>query len=692
LALGLLAVSGAAGAVGPSDAAQAEQRMVELRAEIAHNDELYFKQAAPEITDYAYDQLKRELRRLERLYPEFAGGEEARVGDDRSGDFPGVRHEVPMLSLNKSYEEGELAAYCRRVEQQLGRTDLTWVLEPKFDGLAISVVYEHGRFCRASTRGDGHEGDDVTANVRAIRGLPMRLRAGSGEAQAIPALVELRGEVYLAYADFNRINVEREEAGLEPYAHPRNLAAGTLKQDDPAEVAHRHLSIVFYGWGAWEPAASQPASQLELHRKVAAWGLPGVKDLREVHRFAEVWAGVREFQQLRARWPFPVDGAVLKLNDVALQRKLGDGPAAPNWAIAYKYPPEQAASRLRAVVWQVGRTGVLTPVAVFDPVTIGGTTITRASLFNREHIRRLGLRIGDWVEIEKAGEVVPQIAAVDASKRPPDAAPYGLPERCPECQTRLIEAGAQLRCPNADCPAQVRRRLVHFTSEGGVAITGLGPTLVDALVGAGLAKTPADLYRLDRARLAPVLQGKAADNLLAAIGRSRRAPLWRYVAGLGIPRVGPASARILARRFPTLAELAAVRREDLLTAEDQPVLAGLGRSTTLAVWAYFAEDEHRRMVAELGAAGVQPAAASAAKSGPLAGKVFVLTGTLPGLTREEATRLILAGGGEVHASVSGATDYLVAGENPGNKLDEAKRRGVRAISEAQLRRLLAADD
>lgn len=680
-----------AGAAVMPDAMQGKARIVELRAEIAHHDELYFKQSAPEISDYDYDLLKRELRRLEQLYPELVADADQAVGDDRSGDAPAVSHAVPMLSLNKSYDEEELRSYCMRVERQLGRSDLEWVLEPKYDGLAISVTYEQGHFVRASTRGNGREGDDVTANVRQLRGLPMQLH---GKAAApVPDVVELRGEVYLAYADFNRINAEREADGLELYAHPRNLAAGTLKQSDPDEVARRRLSIVFYGWGTWSPETSAPATQLELHQRVRDWGLPSVRELRAVHGFAEIWQGVQDFQNRRAQWRFPADGVVLKLNDVRLRAQLGSGPAAPNWAIAYKYAPAQAVTRLRDIKLQIGRTGLVTPVAEFDAVTLDGTTVTRASLHNRDFIGRLDLRIGDWVRVEKAGEVVPQIAGVELTKRQNELPAYVFPAVCPECHTTLVAVPgeAAVRCPNAACPAQVRRGLEHFASTGGVDIKGLGPAMIDALVAAGEVKTPADFYRLDRSRLGAVTGDKAAVNLLRAIERSRTAPLWRFIAGLGIPRVGPATARLMAKRFHSLAAVATAKRENFVTADGASALPGVGSVTANAAWEWLSDENRRRLVTELVAVPVTPAG-PIAEDGPLRGKRFVLTGTLPTLSRTEAKRLITDAGGEVRSSVSRQTDYVVAGDGAGGKLEQAKRLGVPVIGEADLREMVIVDE
>ncbi|MFA6288948.1 MAG: NAD-dependent DNA ligase LigA [Opitutaceae bacterium] len=615
-----------------------------LRAEIARHDELYFKKAAPEISDAEYDALKREMRALEKTQAQ-------PVGDDRSGDFPTYRHRVPMLSLEKAYSEAELRAFIDRVQRALGgRQSGAWVIEPKFDGLAISVTYEGGKLVRAVTRGNGLEGDDVTANVLTIAGLPRMLPAGC------PDVVEVRGEVYMSYAEYNRINAERTEAGEDVFAHPRNLAAGTLKQRDPAEVAKRRLSIVFYGLGAWEGAAPAPVSQQALHAQLRAWGLPGVESFAVAATVDEVWAAVQQAGQKRASLGFPTDGAVVKIDSVAAQRALGASEEAPRWAVAYKFPPERVTTRLRAITLQVGRTGVVTPVAELEPVKIGGTTIARATLHNADEIARRDLRVGDFVYVEKAGEIIPAIAGVDLGRRASGAVVFVFPSKCPACETPLVrvEGEAAVRCPNSRCPAQVRRRVEHFASPEGAGIKGLGPVLIETLVKAGKVGGVADLYRLKR-------EDGVSAAVLAEIERSKRVELGRFVFGLGISGVGQKAADALALRCRSLE---AVAKEP-----------GLG-------------EEGRALIVELIALGVNPQAAVAVTGGALAGKTVVLTGTLPTWSRAEATRRIEAAGGRVAGSVSRKTDWVVAGEGAGDKLEAARTLGVAVIDEAKLRSLL----
>lgn len=671
-------------------AAQERERIAILRAEISHHDELYFKKAAPEISDAAYDRLKRELIELERANPEVKreGVLAPALGDDRSGFFPTYRHRERMLSLSKSYSESELRAFDARVSHQLGHGDLEYMVEPKFDGLAISVTYEKGRLVRAVTRGDGVEGDDVTANVLTIKTLPRELarKSTDGSLNPLPDMIELRGEVYLSYAEFGRINREREEAGEETYAHPRNLAAGTLKQLDPYEVAQRSLDIVFYGWGACEPSGAQPQSQAVLLGQLRSWGVPTVEAPRLVRGADAMWQAVQAFGRERKSLPFPIDGAVVKLNATAARQQLGSTEQAPNWAVAYKFQPNQAVTQLRGIAIQVGRTGVLTPVAELEPVQLSGSTIARATLHNRDEIQRRDIRIGDYVQLEKAGEIIPMITEVVLARRPATATKYVFPENCPACRTPVVtEKGeAAVRCPNANCPAQVRRRLEYFASKACVDISGLGSATVDALVDRGLVKSVADLYRLKRADLLTLtgVGEKTADNLLAEIDRSRSAELWRVINGLGIPHVGSITAKGLATRFGGLTALAQGSRSELILAS--------GVVTAESVLTFFARSENRAIVAALLDAGMGSVAgtkASATQSG-LAGKVFVLTGTLPNLTRTEAGKRIVAAGGLVADSVTGKTDFVVLGKEPGSKLEAARKLGIPIIDEAELVRLL----
>jgi DNA ligase (NAD+) len=691
LGCGLMLPMSAAGPAATSaseSAATVHERILQLRAEIARHDELYFKHATPEISDAAYDSLKRGLRELESAHPDLLDGSGASgLGDDRSGRFPVYRHRVPMSGLEKSYSGTELRAFHARVVRQTGDSEPGFVVEPKYDGLALSVTYDKGLMVRAVTRGNGEEGDDVTANALMIAALPQQLRE-TGE-QPVPGVVEVRGEVYLTYSELARNNAEREMAGEASLAHPRNVAAGTLKMADPEVVAARRLSVVFYGLGAYEPAELRPESQTDLLARLEAWGLPVPSGHQRVRTLGELWAAVQEFGRERGRRDFPTDGVVVKVDARRWQQQLGESAQARRWAIAHKFAPERAETRLRGITIQVGRTGLLTPVAELEAVEIAGATITRASLHNRAEIVRKDLRVGDVVSVEKAGEIIPVIIGVNLARRPVESVPYQFPALCPACGTEAtgLAGEAAVRCPNMDCPAQVRRRLEHFASKAGVDIHGLGPGWVETLVARGWVKVPADFYRLRRADLLTLGQNteQSSDRLLAAIQQSKRVELWRFIQGLGIPRIGEAGAQRLARHFGRLEALAAATPTDWAE-------TGLGPAAVEALIQYFGQPANRELVADLQALGIRPRKEMAATiPGPLMGKIFVLTGSLPGWTRVQVAEKIRAAGGEVRDTVSRRTDYVVAGAGAGEKLTAARRLGIVVLDEAGLRALLAED-
>ena len=679
------------------DSASAQQRIAELRAEVSRHDELYYRQAAAEIADQEYDRLKRKLADLEAKYPDAAraaGADSptAKVGDDRAEGFQTYRHRQAMQSLDNTYSEAELREFHARLGRLLGREELAYVVEPKIDGLAVSVTYERGQLVRAVTRGNGTEGDDVTANARTIPSLPPELKKAKGAPW--PDLVEIRGEVYLPLAEFQRINQGREEGGLEPFANPRSLAAGTLKLLDAREVASRRLEIVLYGLGACEPAAAAGDSQSAYSQHLRAWGLPIVEKSWAARGIDEVWAAVQELGRLRDKFAYATDGAVVKLDAFSFQREAGSTSKAPRWAMAYKFEAERVETKLLAITVQVGRTGVLTPVAELEPVLLAGTTVARATLHNRDEIARKDIRVGDTVSIEKAGEVIPAVIAVNLEKRPPQCAPYKFPEECPACGTPVVqqEGEVALRCPNYECPVQVRRRVRHFASKACVDIDGLGEAMVDQLAEKGWIKSVADIYRQKRADLLTLGKDveKSTDNLLAAIERSKGAELWRFIHGLGIPHVGAAAAKDLAGRFGGLDALAAARLEDFLGEKKATLIAGIGETMAQAIVTHFNQPRNRTLVAELVALGVSPpvpAARAGSAGGVLSGKTFVLTGTLPHLTREEATARIEAAGGKVSGSVSKKTGYVLAGADPGSKLDKARTLEVPVLDEAAFLKL-----
>jgi DNA ligase (NAD+) len=670
-----------------------QQRLEELRAKVAHHDELYYRHAKPEITDFEYDELKRLLAELEEQYPEFASASSptTQVGDDRIEGFATYRHRERMMSLDNTYSEAELREFHERLVRLLGREDLTYVVEPKIDGLAVSVTYEKGKLVRAVTRGNGIEGDDITVNAKTIKSLPKSLRAHAGA--PIPDAIEIRGEIYLTTAEFNRINQQREEAGEALYANPRNLAAGTIKQLDPREVAQRKLEIVLYGLGYCEPASALPAKQSEYHERVKEWGLPTVEKFWTAKGPDEMWACVQELDTLRNRFAYATDGAVVKLDSLAWQREVGATSKAPRWAIAYKFAPERAETQLNGITIQVGRTGVLTPVAELAPVKLGGTTVSRATLHNADEIARKDIRVGDYVYVEKAGEIIPAVIAVNEKRRTPGCVPYVFPTECPACHTPVVrvEGEVAVRCPNYECPVKVRRRVAHFASKGCVDIDGLGIAMVDVLVEKGWVKSVADIYRLRRHDLLTLGKsvGKSTDNLLAGIEQSKRADLWRFIHGLGIPHVGTAAAKDLAARFRSLEALAGSRYEDYVD-DKKSLIEGIGDTMARAIIEHFNDPRNRTLVDELVSLGVKPTppAERTRTSEAFAGKTFVLTGTLPSMTREEATALIENAGGKVSSSVSKKTSYVLAGAEAGSKLEKAQSLGVAILDEAQFRHML----
>ncbi|MBI5692291.1 MAG: NAD-dependent DNA ligase LigA [Verrucomicrobia bacterium] len=677
--------------------AEAAQRIAQLRAEIAHHDELYYRKAQPEISDFDYDGLKAELARLEREFSTAAGVAGAdtptrKIGDDRSEGFARVRHRQSMTTLDNTYDEAELREFHGRLAKALGAEDLAYTVEPKVDGVAVSLTYENGRLTRAVTRGDGEEGDDITVNVRTIRGLPAELRGAS-----VPQVIEIRGEIFLGEDEFRRINQLQEEAGEAPYANPRNLAAGTIKQLDARLVASRRLEIVLYGLGYCEPAIV--ASQTAYHAQLRQWGLPVVEQFWSVRGIDAVWAAIRELDGFRRGFAYGTDGAVVKLDSFEQQRhpKVGfrgmaaDGQAeaarklSPRWACAFKFAPDRAETRVRDITIQVGRTGALTPVAELEPVFLAGTTVKRATLHNADEIARKDVRVGDAVLVEKAGEIIPAVVAVLVEKRPTESRPFEFPRECPVCRAAAKRAEGEVvwRCPNPECPEKVRRRIEHFASKGGVDIEGLGEEVVALLLERGLIRRIPDLFRLKREDLLPLKKSGEiwAGNLIAAIEARRTADVWRVINGLGIPQVGAAAAKDLARTFRTLETLREAKPEELVRIE------GFGEKTAVAVRRWLDDATNQELIRDLLAAGVQPTPPAVAGSA-LSGKTFVLTGTLPTLTREEAAARIEAVGGKVSGSVSKKTHYVVAGAEAGSKLEKAQALGVPVIDEAELRRML----
>jgi len=666
---------------------EARERALWLRREITHHDYQYYVLAEPQIPDAEYDRLMRELQDLEARYPELVTPDSPtqRVGAEPLEGFAEVRHRVPMLSLENAFSDAEMLDFDRRVRERLGVARVAYHGEPKLDGLAVGLRYEAGALVQAATRGDGQRGEDVTANVRTIRALPLRLRAGDW-----PRVLEVRGEVYMPKAGFAALNARMRAEGRKTFANPRNAAAGSLRQLDPRITARRPLSLYCYGIG--EVAGGElPATHSETMERFARWGLPVARERQRLDGIEAALDYHRRMLARRESLAYDMDGVVVKVDRYDQQRILGHVARAPRWAIAYKFPAEEEITRLLDVEWQVGRTGALTPVARLEPVFVGGAMVSNATLHNIEEIRRKDVRIGDWVYVRRAGEVIPEIVRPILERRVPGVRAVELPARCPVCGSRVVRPEGEViaRCTGGlYCPAQRKQALRHFASRRAMDIEGLGDKLVDQLVDAGLVKDPSDLYRLTREQLVGLerMGGKSADNLLAALERSRDVGLARFLYALGIREVGEATARALAAEFGTLEAVMEADEERLLQVPDVgPVVAGNVR-------AFFQEPHNREVIARL----LDPAiggirlreGAPRPPPQPLKGRTFVLTGTLS-RPREEIKARLQALGARVSSSVSRKTDYVVAGADPGSKLAKAESLGVAVLDEAGLQALLA---
>jgi DNA ligase (NAD+) len=680
-------------------------RIAELRDQIRHHENCYYVLNAPEISDEQFDHLLHELERLEAEHPDLVTPDSPtqRVAGRPTESFPTVEHIAPMLSLDNAYNEDELRAFDERVRKGagLGATPVTYVAELKIDGLSIALTYENGRLLRGATRGDGVRGEEVTANVRTIRPIPLALKG------APAGRLEVRGELFLPRTSFARINKEREDAGEPLFANPRNAAAGTMRNLDPALVARRKLGAFTYQLVAGpEVHAGLPASHAGILATLKAWGLPVephhavCEGIDAVVAFCAQWADGRQALE------FDTDGVVIKVDDLALRERLGTTAKFPRWATAFKFPAQQAHTVLKKIAVNVGRTGANTPYAVLEPVFLAGSTISMATLHNAEDIARKDFREGDTVVIEKAGDVIPRVVAPILGLRPAEAVPWVMPTACAECGSSLHRDQDEViwRCENTSCPARLRRGLEHFASRGAMNIEGLGESLVDQLIAQGLVKDFGDLYRLTAEQLeglvvapreprseraVPRKLGKVGRNVAAEIDRSRANDLSRLLYALGIRHVGEKAAATVARYLRTMDEILAAPLEALQQVPD------VGPVVAASIRAFADEERNRALVAKLAAAGVNMASLQAAveldQPGPLTGKTFVITGTLPGMTREEATAAIERLGGKVSGSVSRKTTYLLAGAEAGSKLDKAQALGIPVLDEQEFRRLLPGD-
>lgn len=666
-------------------AKSAAARAAELRARIDEANHRYYVLDDPTIADAEYDALMRELIALESEHPALRGADSPtqRVGAPASERFAPYRHARPMLSLANATSEDELRAFDERARKLAGE-EPAYVCELKIDGLAVALDYDDGLLVRGGTRGDGTVGEDVTANLRTVRSIPLRLLRH--ERASIPAFVEVRGEVYLRKSDFNRLNAARERNGLPVFANPRNAASGGVRQLDPALTAQRRLS--FFAYQAAARRNGTPiATQWESLRYLQTLGFPINPNVRRAATIDDVMAFCREWEERRDELDYEIDGVVVKVDDLALQERLGTVARDPRWAVAFKFKAIEARTKLTGIVVTVGRTGTLNPNAVLEPVQIGGVTVKSATLHNADYIENNDIRIGDTVIVMRAGDVIPRVVGPVVAERTGKERKFAMPDRCPVCGSDVDHppGEAMSRCTNASCPAQRYERVRHFASRGAMDIEGLGDVLAEQLTAARAVRDVGDIYALDKDALLtmPRLAEKSAANLLRAIEASKRRGLARLLNGLGIRFVGEQTAQILASDFGSIEAIAAASEEELQTSE------GIGPEVAGSVSLFFKQPANRDVIAKLRAAGVEMTAPKRARAaGKLTGKTLVLTGTLPTLTREQAGEMILAAGGKVASSVSKKTDYVIAGDDPGSKYAKARQLGVAILDESGLRKLL----
>jgi DNA ligase (NAD+) len=657
-----------------------------LIAEILKHDFLYYVEAMPVISDYEYDKLLKKLEEIEMLHPEWRSRSSPtqRVIGGVSKGFKQVEHSVPMLSLANTYSREELEDFVKRVQKLLGKSHVDFCAELKMDGVAVTLLYEEGVFVQALTRGDGRKGDDITENMKTIRSVPMELRGSH-----LPASLEVRGEVYMPHQVFETLNAEKKEAGEELYANPRNAASGSLKLLDSKETARRRLSAVFYGIA--DEINAPVDTQYECHQYLKKLGLPvfdehfrkRCTDVDEILKLADT------IEEKRHNLSFDIDGMVIKVDELKYHDQLGVTGRSPRWAIAYKFAPEQALTRIREITVQVGRTGVLTPVAELEPVFLAGSTISRATLHNQEEVERKDIRVGDWAIIEKGGDVIPKVVGVDKKRRPHTTHTWKMPKTCPSCGTHVVHSQEEVavRCPNAkDCPEQQMRRIMYFASKDAMDIEHLGEKNVEQLFHKKLVRRPSDIYALTADDLSKLegFKEKSIQNLLESIDKSRQVSLSRFILALGIKYVGEGTAELLAENVGSIEKLSQMSVDELKE------IQGIGGKIAHSIVDYFKEVESVKEIHMLLMMGVKPSVSKVIRrtDHAFSGKIFVLTGALQNYSRDEATALIKERGGRVTGSVSAKTDYVLAGEDPGSKLDKAHELKVKVLSESEFEKLL----
>ena len=662
-----------------------KEAYLRLKKAIAHHDDLYYKQANPEIDDQAYDRLKAELEALLEKHPEYEDAQTSLflVGDDRVEGFQSFKHRLPMLSLDNTYSKSDFFTFAQRLETQFLKEDFQLTIEPKIDGVAVSITYENGVMTRALTRGNGTEGDDITQNVKLIKDLPHKISQSSG-------FMEIRGEIYMRHDEFERINSIRKENGQETYKNPRNLAAGTIKLLDFEEAQKRSLNIVTYGIGAFEPT-DLFSSQNNIQDKLKLWGFPVLEKFWIANNSEEAWVSIEVLDQMRNHFSYPTDGAVIKVNEFSQQKRLGSTAKAPRYAIAYKFEAEKAETLLKDIQLQIGRTGAITPVAILEPVQLAGTTVSRATLHNEDEIMRKDIRIGDTVLVQKAGEIIPQLLSVNLEKRPPDSKVFCFADHL---KSLNIEAqrdpdGATWRITSKEDPIRRQRALMHFASRPAMDIENLGTAVIEQLIEIFKIKGPSDLYSFSKEDFLKLdkFKEKSADNLYRSIQSSKSQDLWRLIHGIGIPNVGKQAAKDLESSFKSMERLQAAPYSELIQ------INGIGATMAESIRTWFDDPDNQTMLSKLKADGLNMETQSTAtgEKQTLAGKTFVITGKFAELSRDQLSEWIEQSGGKVSSSVSAKTDYLVAGESAGSKLDKAQKLGVAIISDQALKQLIEAE-
>jgi len=664
-----------------------EKKIEALREKIRHHEYLYYVLDGPEISDAEFDQLMIELQKLEKDHPALITPDSPtqRVGGKPKEGFLKAPHSSPMLSLDNTYNEEDLRNWERRVHELSGRDDIDYVCELKLDGMSLALHYEDGKLVRGITRGDGSIGEDVTLNVRTVRSIPLSIPLDKLKKAGIPADFEVRGEMLMPIAAFKKLNEEREQKGLATFANPRNFTAGTVRQLEPSITAQRLLD--YFAYALLQNGRTLLGRHWETLNALDASGFKVNKSRKLAKTFDQIWAFIQEEEPKREKLPYEIDGIVIKVDRTALQQELGYTGKAPRWAIAYKYAARGGITKIEDILVQVGRTGKFTPVAALKPVPIGGTTVSRATLHNMDEIERLGVKIGDWVEVERGGDVIPKVTrVVDDKDHPRGHKSFHMPERCPVCGGHVVrtEGEADHRCVNANCPAKLRETILHFASRGIMNIEGMGDALVTQLTDRKLVKNVADIYKLTKENLLSLerMGDKSAQNVLDEIEASKKLPLERVIYGLGIRFVGERTAQFLAEHFGSMDALMKASEEELQEVNE------VGPRIAESMVEFFQEPKNRDLIEQLRKAGVAFTGKKRERGTALAGKTFVLTGTLPNLTRDEAKKMIEDAGGRVSGSVSKKTDFVVAGDEAGSKLDKAKELGVKVIEEKALRELL----